>query len=153
MKKMIVGIGLLAGGTALTGLAGSAYAQNGTAVKDPAVVAKAQGPDAVAKGGGPVAIVCTKKGGPIKGKPGKVRFSLKSDGKLPAARAKKAFMVRGGASAIPAKPGEKGTVMLKEAPGQVKLGPPPKLGPPSKSADCVRVKPGDLGSPPPLPAR
>jgi hypothetical protein len=63
MKKKIIVVGVLAGAAALTGLAGSAYAEGGTTVPKPG---KTTGPI-----GKPLAVSCIGTAGPGKGVPGK----------------------------------------------------------------------------------
>jgi hypothetical protein len=147
MKKKLVAAGVLAGGIALTGLAGSAYAQGGT----PAV--KPTGP----KGQGAIAIACVK-GAPIKGKPGKGLpekgkvVSIREPGKLPALpKGALPLELRSGGKAVPA-PGAKlskhAVKILTKAGAQGM----PKLGPLPKGAHCTVVKPGTPGAPPAPPA-
>jgi hypothetical protein len=141
MKKKLVAVGVLAGGIALTGLAGSAYAEGGKAT------AKPTGP----KGKGVTAIACIGKGEHIKGKPEKGIVAIKP-GKFPPLG--KAVKVRADGKALPAPPPgakiTKGAVKIAAkggAPSTVKLGPLPK------GVHCMVVKPGTPGAPPALPAR
>jgi hypothetical protein len=142
MKKKLVAVGVLAGGIALTGLAGSAYAQGGTPTAKPAP----------AKGHGTV-VICGAKGQHVKGKPEKGAVSIKEPGKLPPPGAP-ALKLRTGGKAIPAPPPgakvTKGAVKITAkggAPGTVKLGPLPK------GTHCFVVKPGTAGAAPALPAK
>lgn len=146
MKKKLAVVGVLAGGVALTGLAGSAYAQGGTPT------AKPTGP----KGHGATAIACVKggatTGGPITGKPEKGKVSIKEPGKLPPLpEGAPPLKLRSGGKAIPA-PGAKLTkravkILAEDAHGA------PKIGPLPKGVHCMVVKPGSLGAPPVPPAR
>jgi hypothetical protein len=145
MKKKFVAVGVLAGGIALTGLAGSAYAQGGTPT------AKPTGP----KGKGATAIICVAKGEPIKGKPEKGAFSIKEPGKLPPLPpGAPALKVRSGGKALPAPPPgakiAKGAVEITTKDGAHGI---PKLGPLPKGVHCTVVKPGTPGAPPVPPAR
>jgi hypothetical protein len=141
MKKKLVAVGVLAAGVALTGLAGSAYAEGGKATAKPTHP----------KGKGAIAIACLGRGEHIKGKPEKGVVAIKPDEFPPSG---KAVRMRTGAKALPAPPPgakiTKGTVRVTAkggAPGTVKFGPLPK------GVHCTVVKPGTPGAPPALPAR
>lgn len=153
MKNRLVAAGLLAGGIALTGLTGSAYAAGAI----PA--AKDTGKGNV-KGHGPVAFACVGKGVKIKGKPEKSTFSVKELSKLPALSktGKPPAKVIGGkatggkvagdAEALPAPPaGAKVTKVLKDGAATAKI---KAL---AKGVRCFSVKPGTPGGPPPVPTR
>jgi hypothetical protein len=151
MKNRLVGAGLLAGGIALTGLTGSAYAANA------APAAKDTGKGKVTRAvKGPVAFACVGKGVKIKGKPGKPAFSVKVPGKLPAVKpGKRAVKVidgkvidgktGGGAKALPAPPA--GAKVTKDEAVTAKMKALPK------GVRCFSVKPGTPGGHPPLPPR
>ena len=151
MKKKLAVVGLLAGGIALTGLAGSAYAQGGTPD------AKPTGP----KGHGVIALACVKggtvKGRPIKGMPDKGKVSIKEPGKLPPlpkgaplTKGAPPLKMRTGGKAIPAP----GTELSKKALKVFAEGGHgvPKIGPLPKGVHCTVVKPGTPGAPPAPPA-
>ncbi|GLY77017.1 hypothetical protein [Actinoallomurus iriomotensis] len=148
MRNRLIAVGVLAGGIALTGLAGSAYAAGAS----PAVSRSA--PTTVpAKGTSPVAIVCVGKGAKLKvrpekgpkevvtGKvPGKARALVKVNGRIVKAIPKGA--------ALPAPPSGATVVKAtKDGKGHVKIGPLPK------GVHCSQVKPGTKGVPLPPPAR
>ncbi|MGI8331372.1 hypothetical protein ACRYCC_15530 [Actinomadura scrupuli] len=156
MRKKIIVVGVLAGGAALAGLAGSAYAEGGT-VPGPG---KAHGPD-----GKPVAVSCIGTGVPGKGMPAKavpgkavpgkggepalkVKTGAKGTGvKLPP-RGKTLFKTGDGGKALPAPPpGTKllpgGPVkILKDGKGTLKIKAP-------KGVRCSAGHPGGPGVPPP----
>jgi len=156
MKKKLVAAGVLAGGIALTGMAGS------TASATSAEGGKATAPPVLVKGHGPIAIACHAKGGHIKGghikgKPEKGAISIKK-GKLPPLPAgAPTISTRSGGKALPAPP--PGAKRLKFAKGAVKVtakGDAPstiKIGPLPKGVHCAVVKPGTPGAPPAPPAR
>jgi hypothetical protein len=153
MKKKLAVVGLLAGGIALTGLAGSAYAQGGTPTAKPAGP-KGQGVVmACVKGGtmkgGPVT------GGPVKGKPEKGKISIKEPGGLPALpKGAPPLKLGTGGKAIPASPsGAKLTKRAVKARAEADAHALPKLGPPPKGAHCVILKPGTPGTRPAPPVR
>jgi hypothetical protein len=141
MKKKLVAVGVLAGGIALTGLAGSAYAEGGKAT------AKPTGP----KGKGVTAIACVGKGARIKGKPEK-GVTVFKPGKFPPPG--KAVKVRTGGKALPAPPPDakiaKGAIKITTKDGAHGI---PKLGPLPKGVHCMVVKPGTPGAPPAPPAQ
>ena len=151
MKKRIVAAGVLAGGIALTGLAGAAYADGGTpaapgkpSTAKPSVPGKA-GP-VTGRPTGPTAIACVAKGKAFKGADDIKNAKLIKDiaghkgvGKLPPP-GKAIFKTRDG-KVIAGAPGAKSTVHLIGKGGPV---------PVPKGAHCVKVKPGSM---PPLPAR
>jgi hypothetical protein len=155
MKKRLIATGVLAGGVALTGLAGSAYAAGATPT------AKDTGPVKVTspvKGHGPVAFACTGKGVHIKGKPEKATFSVKEPGGLPALKPGKRSVkvidgkvmgkTGGGTKALPAPPpGAKVTKALKDKVVTAKMKALPK------GVRCFSVKPGIPGGHLPLPPR
>jgi hypothetical protein len=152
MKNRLVAAGLLAGGIALTGLTGSAYATGATpAAKD---TGKGKVTSAV-KGHGPVAFACVGKGVKIKGKPEKQTFSTKEPGRLPALTATGKPPVKiingrtgGDAKELPAPPpGAKVTKVLKDKAALAKIKALPK------GVRCFSMKPGIPGGHPPLPAR
>jgi hypothetical protein len=156
MKINLIAAGVLAGGIAVAGLTGSAYAASGTAKTGG--TAKPSGTAGVVagavKGHGPIAIACTGKvvrikGEPektlrIKGKPGKA-ISIKAPGKLPAPPAGVPVLATHG-KALPAPPaGTKVTKLIRvKGKAVVKA---------SKGLHCVQVKPGTPGAPPAVPAR
>jgi hypothetical protein len=148
MRKRIIAVGVLAGGIALTGLAGSAYAAGASPATSSA--------PAAAKAKGPIAIVCVggKAGGKTgAGKPGKVIIG---------GEAGKHVVKHETRVKLPGEPlGEPGKrVQLRKAPpgalvakattdgkGTVKIGPLPK------GVHCSKVMPGTKGAPPLPPAR
>jgi hypothetical protein len=149
-KNRLVAAGLLAGGIALTGLTGSAYAAGTT----PAAKDTGKGKvTRAAKGHGPVAIACVGKSVKIKGKPEKSTFSVKKPGKRPVTiiGGKLTAGKRGGdAKGLPAPPpGAKVLKLkaLKDGAATAKLRALPK------GVHCFSVKPGTPGGPPPTPAR
>jgi hypothetical protein len=131
MKKRIIAAGLLASGAALTGLAGSAYAQGS------APTTKPTGP-----GKGRVVVACVGKGAHLKGKPGKGKgiVTAKEAGKPPvlARQGKPVFKVN--AKAAPPR-----LAKVIGGKGGVKITTP-------KGTHCFTVKPGAPGGPPPMPA-
>lgn len=167
-KRKIIVVGLLAGGAALTGLAGSAYAEGGTTVPGPG---KPHGP-----AGRPVAISCfgtSVHGGPVPGgkAPGKAVTGKAVTGKAVTGKAvtgeggepvlkgkagaklpplpppgKTVFKTGGGGNALPAPPpGAKvldgGTVkVFTDGKGTMKIKPP-------KGVRCSVSHPG---TPPPV---
>ncbi|GAB2871759.1 hypothetical protein GCM10027176_86610 [Actinoallomurus bryophytorum] len=157
MKKRFIATGLLAGGVALTGLAGSAYAAGATPTAKDTGPVKVTGP---AKGHGPVAVACVGKGVHIKGKPEKGTFSVKEPGDLrvPPETGKPLTKVPGSVvpgrtadgKALPAPP--PGAAVTKVIREKNRHG-GPKLGPVPKGLRCFSVKPGTPGAPPPIPAR
>jgi hypothetical protein len=157
MKKRLIATGLLAGGIALTGLAGSAYAAGATPTAKDTGPVKVAGP---VKGRGPVAVACVGKGAHIKGKPEKGTFSVKEPGGLPALPETGKALTKvppakvtgrtADGKALPAPPpGAKVTRLIREKGGRGTV----KLGPVPKGLHCFSVKPGTPGAPPPLPTR
>lgn len=158
MNKKVVTVGLLAGGIALTGLAGSAYAE-GSGSKPTTPPKKADVPSAV---------ICTGTDGPGTGKVGvKGIVTRRIDGKAPALPklpgGKPVVTVHAG-KAIKVAGGEAVTVVRdKNGHTTVTVGKPPKGLPPKsavgKGVKCTTVKPGTPGTPgtppsvPPLPSR
>jgi hypothetical protein len=149
MKNRLVAAGLLAGGIALTGLTGSAYAADATpAAKDPGK-GKLTG---AAKGHGPGAIACIRKRTQIKGEPEQI-LPIKKPGKRPVtiiggkpAAGKKGDDIKG----HPAPPAGIKVLKLralKDGAATAKLKALPK------GVHCFWAKPGTPGAPPPLPAR
>lgn len=141
MKKKLVAVGLLAGGIALTGLAGSAYAEGGAPTTKPAAPPHAGAGKGVGAGKGTVAIACVRTGKHIKGKPEKGVVSFKKGDGRPAlsSAGAPALKVRTG-KALPAlPPGVRATKVIARkggAPGDV------KTLPVLKGAHCYKVKPG-----------
>jgi hypothetical protein len=142
MKKKLVTVGLLAGGIALTGLAGSAYAEGGAPTTKPAAPPHAGAGTGAVAGKSAVAIACVRTDKHIKGKPEKGIVSFKKDDGRPALSSAGAppLKVRTG-KALPALPrGVRATtkVIARKggAPGDVKILPAPK------GAHCYKVKPG-----------
>lgn len=162
MKIKLVAATVLAGGIAVTGLTGSAFAASGTSAAKTTAPVKTAGAvkaaGTVEAGGvaagsvtdhGAVAIACVGKGVRIKGKPGKAAFSIKAPGKLPAPR-EQHFTVSGDARALPAPPPGAKVTKLLTAKGVHGI---PKIGPAPKGLHCFHVKPGTPGAPPAVPAR
>jgi hypothetical protein len=124
MRKKLVVAGVLTGGIALTGLAGSAYAEGGTPAAKPAVPA----------GKGRVAITCLPKGKPVKGRPSKDAVLTK---KLLVAG--KPMIVKSGKTLPAPPPVTKDTAKLiakKKAYGTI------KIWTANKGIHCSTVKPG-----------
>jgi hypothetical protein len=152
MKNRLVAAGLLAGGIALTGLTGSAYAAGATPTAKDTGKGKVTG---AVKGHGPVAIACVGKGVKSNGKPEKQSFSGKKPGKLAALPAPGEAPVKvingktgGGAKELPAPPpGAKVTKALMDKVALAKIKALPK------GVRCFSMKPGIPGGHPPLPAR
>jgi hypothetical protein len=153
MNKKVVAVGLLAGGIALTGLAGSAYAEGSAPVKK----------TIAANGHGPTAVACWGTSGPVKDKAGeKGIVTMPGEGKLPPLPKPPASI-----SMIKVRDGKvvagtaKGVKVVQDKDGRVTVtaGTPPKglpvppKGLPPKGVHCTTVKPGTPGAPPPLPAR
>jgi hypothetical protein len=144
MKKKLAVVGLLAGGIALTGLAGSAYAQGGGAS-----TAKPAGP----KGQG-VVMACVKggtmKGVHVKGEPEKGTSSAKEPGGLPTLpKGAPPLRLGTGGKAIPAPPS--GAMLTKRAAkafAEKDAHGIPKLGPLPKGVHCTVLKPGAPGTRP-----
>jgi hypothetical protein len=154
MKNRLVAAGLLAGGIALTGLTGSAYAAGAT----PAAKATGKGKVTGAVKGKAQAFACVGTGVKIKGKPGKQTFSVEEPGGLPALKPGKRSVkvidgkvigkTGGGTKALPAPPpGAKVTKALKDKAVTAKMKALPK------GVRCFSVKPGTPGGHPPLPPR
>ncbi len=170
MKKKILAAGLLAGGIAVTGLAGSAYATSG----DPAGK-----PGAKAKGPAGTIVTCVATGGRVRGVPGdKGAIGTKDKaGAIPGKGERGPLGPKGEKGFTVAKGnGEKGAVWTKGPgtkpipvpPPDAELGPVPPKGAkrdarftvlkgapgvkpvPPKGAHCTVGKPGSL---PPLPVR
>jgi len=142
MKKKLVTVGLLAGGIALTGLAGSAYAEGGAPATKPAAPPHAGAGTGAGAGKSAVAIACVRTDKHLKGKPEKGIISFKKDDGRPAlsSAGAPALKVRTG-KALPALPrrvraGTKVIARKGGAPGDVKILPAPK------GAHCYKVKPG-----------
>jgi hypothetical protein len=139
MKKKLIATGVLAGAITITGLAGSAYAQGGTATEKPS---------APKKGHGPVLIACV--GGHVKGKPEKGVVLSREAGKPPAGAPALTVTAKAprGAKAIK-------VIKVKGRPPVVTVGSPAKgtLPKPPKGVHCKTVKPGTPGAPPAPPAR
>jgi hypothetical protein len=131
MRKRIIAVGVLAGGIALTGLAGSAYAAGTSPATSSA--------PAAAKAKGPVAIVCVA-GKKNPGKPGKVIVHRAAPGKS-LVKSGKPVQVR---KALPGALVTKATVDGKHT---VKIGPLPK------GVHCSKVMTGTKGAPSLPPAR
>ena len=149
MKIKLIAAGVLAGGIAVAGLTGSAYAASDTPKTKTGGTAGPTGIVAgTAKEHGAIAIACAGKGVRINGKPGKA-ISIKAPGKLPATPEKGGPVFRTGGKALPAPPaGAKVTRLLAtKGKGIVRIGPAPK------GLRCVEVKPATPGAPPPVPAR
>ncbi len=137
MKKRIIAATLLATGAALTGLAGSAYAEGS---------APATKPTGAVKERGLVVITCTAKSKVElpKGKPDKGIVTWKNAGKPPVIR--RVFRVHTQGGPPPgAKVGTSKTIAEKGGKGDVKIAPPPK------GAHCFVVRPGTPGGSPPAP--
>jgi hypothetical protein len=151
MRKRIIAVGVLAGGIALTGLAGSAYAAGASPATSSA--------PATAKAKGPIAIVCVgekaggKAGGKTDaGKPGKViiggeagkRVKHEARVELPGKPLGKPGKI---VQPRKAPPGALVTKATVDGKGTVKIGPLPK------GVHCSKVMPGTKGAPPLPPAR
>lgn len=158
MNKKVVTVGLLAGGIALTGLAGSAYAE-GSGSK-PATPPK--------KTDAPSAVICIGTDGPGTGKAGAGGIVTEHfDGKARALPkppnvpgGKPVVTLHNGKTAKVA--GGKAVTVVRDKNGHttVVVGKPPKVLPPKgavgKGVTCTTVKPGTPGAPPsvpPLPSR
>jgi hypothetical protein len=116
MKKRFVAAGLLAGGVALTVVAGSAYGEGGTST------GKTTHPETST---GHVIVSCTGPGASAKGKAEKGVVTMKENGKL--------------RQAPPAGRKTGGKITLKgDGPGTVKVGSAPK------GVHCSTSKPGTL---------
>jgi hypothetical protein len=140
MKKTFAVAGILAGGVALVGVAGSAYGQGGKPT------ATATRP---AKGTGPVIMSCTRAGTHVSGKPGKSAGSRTKDGKLPPVPpAGTPPLTLHGGKRLPAPPAGKktGTKVILKGKGPVTV----KFGSVPKGVHCSTGKPG---APLPAPAR
>ena len=154
MKNRLIGAGLLAGGIALTGLTGSAYAAGATpAAKDPGT-GKVTG---AAKDHGPVAITCVGTGTALKGTSGKPTLSVEEPGKLPALRkpGKRPVTIIGGktgenAQGHRAPPAGAKVLKLRALNDRAATA---KFKALPKGVHCFPVKPGIPGGPPPVPAR
>ncbi|MDN3354748.1 hypothetical protein [Actinomadura sp. DC4] len=152
MKKKLAAACLLAGGIALTGLSGSAFAQGGSAT----TTAK----PGVPKGKGVSGVICAGKAGHIKGRPEKGTVTSKEPGRLPGLPKP----VKGGSLKVikdgggKAVKGEGGKTLPAPPPGGVKItartGPDGtvKIGKLPKGVHCSVVKPGADGTLPTPPA-
>ena len=145
MRSRLIAVGALAGGIALTGLAGSAYAAGASpSASSPTGPVKTTVP---AKGAGPVGVVCVGKGVKIKGKPEKGTVTSKDLAGHPAMvrKAGKFVKVNGGRTAPPL--GAKVVKAAKDGRGTVKIGPLPK------GVHCSQIKPGTKAPVPLTPTR
>jgi hypothetical protein len=147
MKNRLVAAGLLAGGIALTGLTGSAYAAGATpAAKD---TGKGKVTGAIKREA--PAFACVGKGVKIKGKPGKLpalkpgkRAVKVTGGKVTGGKVIDG-RTGGGAKALPAPP--PGAKVTRDGAVTAKMKALPK------GVRCFSVKPGIPGGHPPLPTR
>ena len=152
MKNRLVAAGLLAGGIALTGLTGSAYAAGATPAAKDTGKGKVTG---AAKGHGPVAIACVGKDKKVRSKPEKGGFSIKEPGEFPALPQTGKVPVKiiggktgGDAKGLPVPPAKaKLSKVLKDGAATAKIRALPK------GMHCFSVKSGTLGGTPPVPAR
>jgi hypothetical protein len=123
MRKKFVVAGVLTGGIALTGLAGSAHAEGGAAAASPAAP--------VGKGHGRIAVICLAKKKPTKG----VVSTMK-----PVVAGKPMIKLKGGDKAFPAPPfAAKDAAKIlakKKALGTV------RIWTENKMTHCAVVKPG-----------
>jgi hypothetical protein len=146
VNKKVVTVGLLAGGIALTGLTGSAYAEGAAPAGKPAAPPKGQ----VHK-----ALVCVSTIGPVKGKGEKGIVTMREDGRLPAGKP----VIKG--KVVPGPAGARSVMVVRDKNGHttVSVGTPPKglpkppPGVSAKGVHCTSVRPGTPGAPPPLPTR
>jgi hypothetical protein len=151
MRNRLIAVGVLAGGIALTGLAGSAYAAGASPAASSAKRSAAT--TVPAKGASPVAIVCVGKGVKAKDAPekgakkiftGKVRGETRALAKVNG-RVIKAIPK---GTALPAPPPGAAVVKVtKDGKGNVRIGALPK------GVHCSQVKPGTKGVPAVPPAR
>lgn len=142
MKSRLIAVGVLAGGIALTGLAGSAYAA-GASPADSSVTGPAR-TTVPAKGAGPVGVVCVGKGVKVKGKPEKGTVTSKDLAGHPATARKAGRLVKVDAGRAAPLTGAKVFKVTKDGRGIVKIGPLPK------GVRCSQVKPGTKA---PVPTR
>lgn len=145
MNKKVATVGLLAGGIALAGLTGSAYAEGSGAAGKPVTPVK---------GHGPIVVICA--GTAVKGKAGeKGTVRIPEKAKLPTLvkrlDGKPVFTADDGKV-----PGGKPVTVVRDKDGHttVAIGKPPKglplppKGVPGKGVKCTTVKPGTPGAPP-----
>jgi hypothetical protein len=138
MRKRIIAVGVLAGGIALTGLAGSAYAAGTSPATSSA--------PAAAKAKGPVAIVCVA-GKKNPGKPGKVIVHRAAPGKSLVKSGKPVRLPGKPVQVRKALPGALVTKATVDGKHTVKIGPLPK------GVHCSKVMTGTKGAPSLPPAR